>query len=420
MIATSALCTLLFLLGTADARVRRDMPHAAHVPQVPLVSRELSCPADTPLSCSSGGVPPGVDKCCYEAPGGVLVLTQFWNYNPSLGPVDEFTLHGLWPDKCDGTYDASCNPSLNIKGSVESILVGGFGDAALYAYMKDNWKGLPDKGDEYLWTHEFNKHGTCVNTIHPDCYGAEFKPNQNIYDYLRIATELHKTLPTYTYLAAAGITPSASKTYTKAEIQAALDKGFGSSVYFACDGSALNEIWYFHHLQGSLLGQRFHALDALANGDCPASGIKYLPKSGAGPEPTTSNGNPDTEPTSTSTSKGTDPTTAPTSGNIKAGAHPGCLISAGKYFESGTCATFQLAGDSGIRSSKGPCAVKSGAFSCAAGNAPSAFTLAGGEIHVADVSDWCFGAAAGSPPQTAVLLAKDGACAGKETFKLTI
>lgn len=401
----AALAAVVFFLGTAQA-----------LPSLSI--RADSCPADTPRSCSASSPPSGVSKCCYEAPGGVLVLTQFWDYNPSNGPVDEFTIHGLWPDNCDGTYEASCDASLNIKGSVKDIVVGQFNDQSLYTYMSGHWKGL--HGDEDLWTHEYNKHGTCINTIHPDCYSG-YKQNQNIYDFFTITTSLHKKLSTYKYLAAAGITPSSSKTYTKAEIQKALDAGFGHKVYFACDKSgALNELWYFHHLQGSLLGQNFVSIDSLNNSGCSATGIKYPPKSGGGsePEPTPSNG--PTTSHSPSTTGGTGPTNVPSSGYIKAGSKSGCLISAGKYYESGTCATFKF-DNSNIKSSKGYCTVDSAsAFTCSSGTAATQFTFgAGNAIAFDGVSDWCLGTATGNPPQTNVVLARGGACNGKQTFKLT-
>lgn len=401
----AALSAVLFFLGTAHTA------SALAVRPQELLVRDATCPANVPLSCSAPSLPSGVDKCCFETPGGVLLLTQFWDYAPSNGPTDEFTIHGLWPDNCDGTYEASCDASLNIKGSVQSIVQDQFGDSALYSYMSGHWKGL--NGDEDLWTHEFNKHGTCINTIRPDCYPS-YKANQNIYDFFRITTELHKTLPTYKYLAAAGITPSSSKTYTKQQIQDALDAGFGHKVYFTCDtAGALNQIWYFHHLQGSLLGQQFKAIDTLNASGCKATGIKYPPKSGA-PEPSTSG----TPTSSTSTSSGPTPTGGSGSGSIKAGANPGCLISGGKYYEKGTCATFHYATGS-LSSSKGACGVTDAGIACGSGNS-AAWTVSGGQVSVDGVSDWCFGAASGSPPQTAVLLARNGACSGKSTFKLTV
>lgn len=54
------------------------------------------------------------DACCDEYPGGHLLSTQVWFYDPNVGPADVWTLHGLWPDNCDGTYSSSCDPSRNV------------------------------------------------------------------------------------------------------------------------------------------------------------------------------------------------------------------------------------------------------------------------------------------------------------------
>jgi ribonuclease T2 len=36
------------------------------------------------------------DLCCFNAPGGQLLQTQFWDTQPVTGPDDSWTLHGLW------------------------------------------------------------------------------------------------------------------------------------------------------------------------------------------------------------------------------------------------------------------------------------------------------------------------------------
>ena len=52
-----------------------------------------TCPNDTPLSCSTSSEEA---SCCYNTPGGAFLLTQFWDYDPSTGPSDSWTIHGLW------------------------------------------------------------------------------------------------------------------------------------------------------------------------------------------------------------------------------------------------------------------------------------------------------------------------------------
>lgn len=64
--------------------------------QTPLLStfgNTPSCPVDSPLSCHNGTAEP---SCCFIQPGGQLLLTQFWDAYPAIGPDDSWTLHGLW------------------------------------------------------------------------------------------------------------------------------------------------------------------------------------------------------------------------------------------------------------------------------------------------------------------------------------
>ena len=61
---------------------------------VALGSLAASCPVDGPLSCHNNTAV--ADTCCFNAPGGQLLLTQFWDTKPVTGPVDSWTIHGLW------------------------------------------------------------------------------------------------------------------------------------------------------------------------------------------------------------------------------------------------------------------------------------------------------------------------------------
>ncbi len=48
-------------------------------------SPQLSCQNTTAQS----------DLCCFNSPGGALLLTQFWDTNPVVGPSDSWTIHGV-------------------------------------------------------------------------------------------------------------------------------------------------------------------------------------------------------------------------------------------------------------------------------------------------------------------------------------
>ncbi|KAF2200541.1 ribonuclease M [Delitschia confertaspora ATCC 74209] len=313
------------------------------------------------LSCQNTTVV--TDLCCFNSPGGQLLQTQFWDTNPVTGPVDSWTIHGLWPDRCDGTYDANCDSSrayTNITAIIKSA-----SKTDLLSYMQTYWKDY-NGDDETFWEHEWSKHGTCISTLDPECY-SDHKATEEVVDFFQKTVDLFKTLPSYEWLSAAGITPSTSKTYTTAEIQAALSAHrSGVTVTLGCSSGALNEIWYHYAVRGSVqTGEFVPSNPDGTKSTCPATGIKYLPKSG-GATPTTSKGG--STPTSTS-APGT-----PFSGKgylnvVSGGANKGCLISAGTWYTTGTCATFTATENTAgagftLSSSKGKCAVVSGAFTC--------------------------------------------------------
>jgi ribonuclease T2 len=291
----------------------------------------LTCPIDIPLSCSNDTLVE--DLCCFEYPGGVILLTQFWDYNPSVGPLDEFTLHGLWPDNCDGSFEQFCNSSLEIHNPDEIVK---FHDTELYEDMNHMWKDYKGQ-DEQFWSHEYNKHGTCMTTIQPQCYGEDkYVDRIDVYDFFKAAVSLHKTLPTFKFLSDAGIVPSFTQTYNKQQILSALTENFGGYEPFVkCDrNNAINEIWYFHHLQGNVKHGKFNAMDSLNTFRCPNEGIKFIPK--------TPPRAPHPRPTKT-LQPGPRPTGRDSiSGVVKLTNEPGCLIKNGKWYVSGTCATYRL------------------------------------------------------------------------------
>lgn len=268
------------------------------------------CPIELPLSCQNHT--DIQDSCCFEYPGGIFLQTQFWDYVPSrsgldddelekqLGPLDSFTIHGLWPDNCRGGFEQFCDDSLAIDDVYYLLNSDQFNNDKvnldisgkdLLAELNRLWKSN-NGNDESLWIHEYNKHGTCIKTIRPSCYSrwnddsvtedAIDLKKQSVYDYFRVAYNVHKKLDSFKALKEQGIEPSLKKTYTREEIQAALNKGFKDhNVYFACDRhQALNEVWYYHVLQGSLLGEDLKPIDTLRTGlsRCPDKGIKFYPK----------------------------------------------------------------------------------------------------------------------------------------------
>jgi ribonuclease T2 len=344
-----------------------------------------SCPSPE-LSCHNTTAQ--ANLCCFNSPGGALLQTQFWDTSPPTGPDDSWTVHGLWPDNCDGTYEANCDPKRAYTNITEILQAAG-ADETL-SYMQKYWKDYQGN-DESFWEHEWSKHGTCISTLDPSCY-PDYQPTQEVPIFFNRTVSLFQSLPSYSFLSDAGIVPSTSQTYTSADIQAALSKNHdGMEVYLGCSSGALNEIWYFFNVRGTLQDGTFEPSAPLAKSKCPATGVKYLPKGASNPAPTG---------TATRTTSGSAPTSTsgPFSGkgnlNVQvSGASKGCLISSGKWYVSGTCATYTAEAASGnapraaddaasftLKSSKGDCGLVDGAFACGSGVTKGVFGADGGQL----------------------------------------
>ncbi|KAF2088717.1 ribonuclease T2 family protein [Saccharata proteae CBS 121410] len=245
------------------------------------------------LSCSSGATASKVDSCCVETFGGLVLSTQFWDTYTGLEsegqllPQNSWGLHGLWPDFCNGSYTQYCDlsrqydpsPSPNTTTGTSSgtpvppytgptidTFVEALGKYDLLAYMNKYWvnQGAPNHN---FWAHEFSKHGTCYSTFDAPCYGPEYVEHEDVIDFFQTAILFFQRLPTWSWLQAAGITPSNSTTYSIADIQSALSVQHGAVPYLGCSGprfnataagngtldsgyTVLDEVWYYNHVYG--------------------------------------------------------------------------------------------------------------------------------------------------------------------------
>ncbi|KAI1753413.1 ribonuclease Trv [Xylaria castorea] len=235
-----------------------------------------SCPLDGPVSCGNKSA---ADSCCFIYPGGRLLLTQFWDEEIHVeGGEQDWTLHGLWPDLCDGSYDQYCGMTPRFNNI--TAMLKHYDQGELMDSMNRYW--IANYGtNEHLWAHEYNKHGTCINTLAPSCYGENYTPGLEVVDYFVRAFGLFRMLDTYYALQRVGIEPDAHKTYALADIQAALEEFSGSRVILKCSRhGVLHEAWYVWFVKGSLQSGEFvPARDSFKgdHGNCP-SHVRYLPK----------------------------------------------------------------------------------------------------------------------------------------------
>ncbi|KAJ8593219.1 ribonuclease T2 [Rhizopogon salebrosus TDB-379] len=243
-------------------------------PTHPLQSLSSSCGTSGPTSCHNTSPVP--NTCCFETPGGLISQTQFWDTNVAGSPADSWTIHGLWPDNCDGTYVEDCDPSRDYTNITE--LLDSQGAASTLDYMQQYW--LNDDGNsEELWAHEWATHGTCYSTLAVDCLPSNSPVGAEAVAFYETVVNLFQTLPTYEWLADAGITPSSRATHTLSSLLSALEAGSGGyTPALGCSSHTLNSISWYYNLKGSVIDGEFVPINSPKSSTCPSRGIKYPPR----------------------------------------------------------------------------------------------------------------------------------------------
>jgi len=232
------------------------------------------CPVSGTPSCQNDTSVPNL--CCFESPGGLLLQTQFWDAHPSTGPHDSWTIHGLWPDNCDATFNEKCDPSRDYTDIASLLTDNGAGDTL--EFMKQYWVNINGNSEE-LWEHEWATHGTCLSTLDPSCLPSGSPTGAEAVAYFQTVVKLFKTLPTYTFLSNAGIEPSTREQHTFDDFISALENGSGFTPALHCRGKTLNQISWYFNLQGSVIDGTFIPINSPERSTCPREGpLHYPPK----------------------------------------------------------------------------------------------------------------------------------------------
>ncbi|KAF9997965.1 ribonuclease T2-like [Entomortierella chlamydospora] len=238
------------------------------LPVSPLARRQDTCPANV-LSCSANAK--GVDGCCLPDMG-LIVLVQQWYQG--LGPSNQFTMHGLWPDTCSGGQGPSsgCDSS-RVYSDIETRLQNyANADPDMLDNMNTYWSSYTGDNNSF-WSHEWSKHGTCVSTLAPSCI-ANYVQDEDVYNYFSTALGLRQKYDLYAALANAGITPGSNPNVD--DMHSAIQSAFGVDAEINCNNGALSEIWLFFNVQNT---NEFVLTDAQSQGSCRGS-ISYPTKSG--------------------------------------------------------------------------------------------------------------------------------------------
>ncbi|KAF7978686.1 hypothetical protein HWV62_44939 [Athelia sp. TMB] len=234
---------------TAFAALAMAKPMTSEVPHV-FKRISSGCGTSGAASCSSSKE----GSCCFEAPGGLLLQTQFWDTDPSVSAFLRLLENGdliiPYSENCDSSRDYT---------SI-STLLSDHGASSTLSYMQKYW--LNDDGtSEELWEHEWATHGTCYSTLEPSCFGDNYYKGEEAVAFYETVVKLFKTLPTYEWLAASGITPSDSKTYKWSAVEAALLKnGNGMKPAVTCSSGKISAISWYFNVKGSLVDGDFVAI----------------------------------------------------------------------------------------------------------------------------------------------------------------
>ncbi|KAG2149546.1 ribonuclease T2 [Suillus cothurnatus] len=248
--------------------------HAKFYPTYPNIETCVGLPVQ--YSCENTTVV--TNSCCNVIQGGLVLQAQYW---------DTYTGLDVFGQYCDLSrqYDPKPSPStlpngtviIPYKGPSVRKFIHEFGRSDLLHYMDTFWinQGAPN---EELWAREFSKHGTCTSTFDVACYEPGYKEHQEVVNFFETVVKVFQMYPTYDILAAAGIIPSNTTTYTRAQIANAIYSQTGADPWLGCynaNGSVLEEIWYFHHVLGTEQYGHFKTLDSMIPSTCAETGILY-------------------------------------------------------------------------------------------------------------------------------------------------
>ncbi|KAG0049623.1 ribonuclease T2-like [Gryganskiella cystojenkinii] len=231
------------------------------------------CSTDGPTSCKNMSVI--TNTCCFEAPGGLLYLSQTWDTKPGSGPMDSFTINGLLSENCDGTFLASCDSSREYVNIRSFLNDQGYSD--VLKSMETYWVA-GNSESELLWEQAWGIHGTCMSTLHPSCLPSGSALGTDACWYFSAAMKLFQMFPTYSLLATQEITPSETRTFTVTQLISALKSASGYLPALQCDDKTLIGIRWYFNLKGNVGDGTFVPIDAPVASSCDSDGIKYLPK----------------------------------------------------------------------------------------------------------------------------------------------
>jgi len=284
MQSASTLSFLTLLVSAVSA-----VPDTTSLSLVPNTFPNITACLSQPSVFSCENTTQIANTCCSPTPGGLVLQTQFWSTWTGLEkqgqklPKGSWTIHGLWPDNCDGSFAQYCDlsrqydpaPAAGVPpytGPGVDTFILEFGRLDLLDYMSKYWinQGAPNKN---FWAHEFSKHATCTSTFDVACYGSSYKKHQDVINFFDAVIRAFHQYPTYDMLAAGGIVPSNKTSYSLSHIQNTLKAQTAALPYLGCtnNGTVLSEVWYFNHVFGTEQYGTFKTLDTTTPSTCSST-----------------------------------------------------------------------------------------------------------------------------------------------------
>jgi len=171
--------------------------------------------------------------------------------------LDDWTIHGLWPNRMSGGWPQYCTREQFDPNEIKDLM----------PEMDKDWPNLMQDRPHYdFWTHEYEKHGTCAETL--PALSSEYK-------YFEKTLEIHEDMDIINNLMRSGIIPSNDKTYELNEFI----KGFqeitgGSECEIKCAEGDLHES--FSNLKVQYIQEVMCCMDKSFNFiNCPKSNSQF-------------------------------------------------------------------------------------------------------------------------------------------------
>eukprot|EP01024_Parvocaulis_polyphysoides_P046876 TRINITY_DN44394_c0_g1_i1.p1 TRINITY_DN44394_c0_g1~~TRINITY_DN44394_c0_g1_i1.p1 ORF type:complete len:227 (-),score=15.72 TRINITY_DN44394_c0_g1_i1:877-1557(-) len=151
--------------------------------------------------------------------------------------VNDFTIHGLWPNYADGKWPQWCHVGTN--GFQEHYIDDLLGE------LEKWWPSYVNSpnADEKFWAHEWNKHGTCAL---PEFHYSE-------RDFFTTILNLHHEYNISNALEYNNIYPSEDIRFSTDVFEQSLNSYFGKRMYVSCWRGGLSEVWMCFDLNLNLI-----------------------------------------------------------------------------------------------------------------------------------------------------------------------